>query len=119
MTLTTPDLIAIVVALAALVLSIVAFMRQHPDATPAALDAEVTRRLAELQADRPAIDRMETAYLTAGDLQRHALDTLAGALTTLAPLTPMTTDDELRKLLEDIRQRGAPTAAPTLPTPHG
>lgn len=102
MTLSSADLIAIVLALVGLIVGIAAFLRAHPNATPAALDAEVVRLLAERQADREFVGRLERAYQTSGTFQKQALDTLAGALRVLAPLTPVKTDDALAKLLDDI-----------------
>lgn len=119
MTLTTADIIITVIALAGLVIGIISFMRHNPQATPAALDAEVARRVADLQADRPAIDRLETAYLTTGDMQRHALDTLADVLKTIAPYTGLKFDDALAKLLDDVQKAGAPAQGDTNIVPTG
>jgi hypothetical protein len=107
-TLSTGDVIAVLFALAGLIVSIVAFFRAHPNATPAALDAEVTRRLTELEADRANVARLETAYQNAGEVQKHAIDALVSALKLIAPMTAGTADDAAVKLLEDIQTPGAP-----------
>jgi hypothetical protein len=115
MTLELDALIGIVVGIIALIVAIAAFLRANPNATPAALDAELVRLLAERQADREWVGRVEVAYQTSGQFQRDALDTVTSVLRAVAPLTPGLTDDALLKLLDDIRKRDEPPATTSTP----
>lgn len=118
MTLEPDAILGIVVGIVALVVAIAAFLRANPNATPAALDTEVARLVAEKQSDREWVTRVETAYQTSGQFQRQALETVAGVVRILAPLTPGKADDALDKLLDDIQTPGEPSSMPlsgTLP----
>lgn len=108
MTLEPDALLAIILGMVALVVSIAAFVRANPNATPAALDAEVVRLLTDKQADREAMDRLERAYQSSDAAHRKALDTTVAVLRFVAPLTPLKSDDEALKLLEDAQTPGTP-----------
>lgn len=105
------EVFAIVIAFGAFVFGIVAFLRANPQATPAAVDTEVTRRIAEMQANRELVDKMERAYQQNNEMQRRLFDLFAGGLRLVAPLTPITSDDVAADLLTDIQKLGQPDAA--------
>lgn len=101
----------------ALVISIVAFLRAHPDATPAAVDTEAALRLQELQHNREFVARLEQAYQQQSVVFQGAFDTLTSLFKLIAPLTPIKTDDAVSGLLEDIQKPGDPI--PHEPAPVG
>lgn len=105
------DVLAIVLALVAFVIALVAFFRANPNATPAAVDTEVSRRFAEMQANRELVERLERAYQQNNENTQRMFDAFVGALRFLAPLTPNKADDAALELLTDIQQPGEPEAA--------
>lgn len=109
------EIVAVVVALASLVVALIAFMRKNPQATPAELDAEATRRVVEAQANRELVDRLERAYQQNSAAQQKAFDTVAGLLRLIAPLTPLKLDDAAVSLLTDIQKPGAPSVVKATP----
>lgn len=115
--LSTGDILAILTALVALIVGIIAFMRQHPQFTPAQLDSTVVTGLSDFQSNREVMDRLERAYQNSGDIQKHALEALVSALHLVAPLTPIASDDAAVAVLDDITQPGAPAVIVTAPTP--
>ncbi len=108
MVLSTGDMLAIIVGLIAFAVGVAAFFRQHPDASPAAVDAEVASRLDLMQHDREAMDRLERAYQSSDAAHRNALDAAVSVLKQVAPLTPLKSDDAALKLLLDAQKLGAP-----------
>lgn len=111
------DLLTVLAALGALVFSILAFMRAHPNATPAELDAAVTERIVEFGSDTANIDRLELAYERQTEVFKHAFDTMASLFTLVAPLTPFKADDAARDLIKDIQtaESGAQQPIPADP----
>ena len=109
--LSSGEVLAIIVGIAAFIVSIVAFMRANPQATPAAVDTEVTRRLDEQRKDRENMDRLERAYQQASAAQQQLTTSFIAALRFAAPLTPIKSDDAALALFEDIVVPGAPEDA--------
>ena len=105
------ELVAIVVALAAFVLGLVAYIRANPGITPVALDSEVVRRLEEQQRDREHMDRLERAYQSNSAVMQKSFESVIAGLRFVAPLTPAKSDDAALKFFEDIQTPGAPDAA--------
>lgn len=84
------------------------FLRTHPNATPQQLDENTSARLAELQLHRDFMTRLEQAYQQQNTVFQGAFDTVTALVKTIAPLTPIKTDDELGKFLDDVKEPGDP-----------
>lgn len=63
-------------------------------------DKELAAKLVELHREHG--DRLERAYAKANDSQRQIVDIAAGILRTIAPVTPIVSDDTVSDLLDDI-----------------
>lgn len=106
------ELVAIVVALAAFVYSLITYVRANPGVTPGALDGEVARRLEEQQRDREHMDRLERAYQSNSAVMQKAFESVIAGLRFVAPLTPAKSDDAALAFFEDVQKPGAPVEPP-------
>jgi adenosyl cobinamide kinase/adenosyl cobinamide phosphate guanylyltransferase len=108
--------LALVLSLAALLISLAAALsRGKIDQA----DAEMTARIAALQANREHMKLLEEQYRTINASVRAALDLTAVLVQALAPLTRLNADDRIAQFIADIQRPGAPdeeqpkTDAPT------
>lgn len=76
------------------------------------LDASTTIQLELVQANREAMSAYERQYAETSATNRQVVDTLAGIITAIAPITPAKTDDTLANLLDDVRTQGEPARLP-------
>lgn len=105
------DLLAIIAALsavAALIVSIVAFMRANPQATPAGLDVAVAERIDTVQQNREAMAVYESALQKQTETIKMLYGGLAMGMRMLAAMTPSKAIEEAAELFTDIETPGAP-----------
>ena len=79
------------------------------------VDAALTRRVQDSQADRDWMFKIERAYDLSNERTHKTLEAVVGMLSNIAPLTKFQVDDALLALLKDIQKPGAPVVTP--PTP--
>ncbi len=105
------DLLAIIAALsavAALIVSVFAFMRANPQATPAAVDVAVAERIDTVQQNREAMAVYESALQKQNDTIKMLFNGLSMGMRMLAVMTPSKALDEVADLFTDIETPGAP-----------
>lgn len=105
------DLLAIIAALsavAALIVSVFAFMRANPQATPAAVDVAVAERIDTVQQNREAMAVYESALQKQTETIKMMYGGLAMAMRMLAAMTPSKALDEVADLFTDIETPGVP-----------
>lgn len=102
------NLFVIVGVLAFAVVFLAWLFSRQPSAAQA--DGQLQAHLELLQQNRQAMAALEKAFADSASTVRSALYVLEKATAVIAPLTPLASDDELRKLLADIMTPGAPPA---------
>lgn len=75
-------------------------------------DQNATLELQRIQANRQAMDVFETQFQQQQETTRQLIGAFTMIIKAVAPLTPITADDELGDFLSDISTPGAPTGTP-------
>ena len=106
------DVISLIVGLLAFVMSVYALAKSDKGK---GLDNGVMLRIDQLQKDREYMDKLERAYESAHATNRLAFDKLSMVIKTIAPYTPIMSDDAIGRFLDDIKVKGDPNAVQEMP----
>lgn len=97
------DVISIVAGLVALLVSVYALAKSDKGK---GLDNGVMLRIDQLQANREYMEKLERAYESGNVAQRVAFDKLSTLIKTIAPYTPIMSDDAIARFLDDVKVKG-------------
>lgn len=106
------DVLSILLGMLAFMVSVYALAKSDKGK---GLDNGVMLRIDQMQANRDYMDKLERAYESANVAQRLAFDRFSSLVKTVAPYTPMVSDDAIARFLEDVKAKGDPKAVQEMP----